>query len=277
MSRVHIGSRASKQLLQFFPAAPVCVAPISMGIGHSRALVGPPWWRKISLAPSSWQTARAMNYERLKVHPKCLLIFIDETGMRSLPTPTYPVFGFGGCAVPAFAAPDVLERPWREMKQRHFGDADVALHASDLRDLMPEQTEALGGFFRDHRFGRFAVTMCRDVCLSKGQSPIQAMRVALRDRWSELASRVVPTPVEVAFIFEASERGSPLIERYFGPTVVHVGAHRIPTHNGFIEKRFGLEALGSCRLHRTCHRWSSSLASPGQEGLPQGLQRRVSH
>jgi hypothetical protein len=184
-----------------------------------------------------------MNYESLKVHPKCLMIFVDETGHEEFADPNYPVFGFGGCAVPAFAAPDVLERPWREMKQRHFGDADVALHASDLRDLMPEQTEALGGFFRDHRFGRFAVTMCRDVCLPKGQSPIQAMRVALRDRWSELASRVVPTPVEVAFIFEASERGSPLIERYFGPTVVHVGAHRIPTHNGFIEKRFGLETL----------------------------------
>ena len=184
-----------------------------------------------------------MNFEKLKVHPRWLMVFVDETGHEEFADPNYPVFGLGGCDVPAFAAPDVLERPWREMKERHFGGADVALHASDLRHRTPEQLEALGAFFRDNRFGRFAVTMCRDVSLPEGESPIQAMRGALRDRWSELASRVDPTPVEVAFLFEASERGSPLIERYFGPTIVHVGAQRIPTHNGFIEKRFGLEAL----------------------------------
>ena len=49
--------------------------------------------------------------------------------------------------------------------------------------------------------------------------------------------------MEVAFLFEAWERGSPLIERYFGPTIVHVGVQRIAAHNGFIEKRFGLEGL----------------------------------
>jgi hypothetical protein len=136
-----------------------------------------------------------MNYERLKVHPGCLMVFVDETGHEEFADPNYPVFGFGGCAVPAFAAPDVLERPWREMKERHFGGADVALHASDLRHPTPEQLEALGAFFRDHRFGRFAVTMCRDVSLPEGESPIQAMRGALRDRWSELASRVDPTPM----------------------------------------------------------------------------------
>jgi hypothetical protein len=184
-----------------------------------------------------------MNHAKLKVHPGCLMVFVDETGHEEFADPNYPVFGFGGCAVPAFAATDVLEQPWREMKQCHFGGADVALHASDLRNSTPEQLEALSAFFRDNRFGRFAVTMCRDVSLPEGKSAIEVMRGALRERWGELASRVVPAPVEVAFLFEASKRGSPLIEKYFGPTIVHVGAQRIPTHNGFIEKRFGLEGL----------------------------------
>jgi hypothetical protein len=176
-----------------------------------------------------------MNDERLKVHPGCLMIFVDETGHEEFADPHYPVFGLGGCAVPAFAAPDVLERPWRDMKERHFGGADVALHASD-RHRQPKQLEELRAFFRDHRFGRFAVTMCRDVCLPKGQSSIQAMRGALQDSGANSPSGVVPTPVEVAFIFEASERGSPLVEEHLGPTIVHVGAQRIPTHNVFIEK-----------------------------------------
>ena len=212
-----------------------------------------------------------MNFEKLKVHPRCLMVFVDETGHEEFADPNYPVFGLGGCAVLEFAAPDVLERPWRELKERHFGGADVALHASDLRQPTPEQLEALGAFFRDNRFGRFAVTMCREVSLREGTSPIQAMRGALRDRWSELASHVVPTPVEVAFLFEASDRGSPLIERYLGPTIVHVGEQRIPTHNGFVEKRFRLEALEVADFIVHAGRWPSSLASQGQKRIPEGL------
>jgi hypothetical protein len=184
-----------------------------------------------------------MDYEKLQVHPQCLMVFVDETGHEEFADPNYPVFGFGGCVIPAFAASEVLEQPWREMKERHFGGADLALHASNLRSPTSEQLAALYSFFRGSKFGRFAVTMCRDVSLPEGKSSIEVMSGALRNTWSELASRDVPTPVEIAFLFEASERGSPLIEKYFGPTIVHVGAQRIPAHNGFVEKRFGLEAL----------------------------------
>jgi hypothetical protein len=89
-----------------------------------------------------------MDYERLKVHPGCLMVFVDETGHEEFADRNYPVFGFGGCAVPAFVAPDVLERPWREMKECHFGGPDVALHASDLQSPTGEQLEALSAFFR---------------------------------------------------------------------------------------------------------------------------------
>jgi hypothetical protein len=62
-----------------------------------------------------------MNVEKLKVHPGSLMAFVDDTGHEEFADPNCPVFGFGGCAVPAFVARDVLERPWREMKERHFG------------------------------------------------------------------------------------------------------------------------------------------------------------
>ena len=96
---------------------------------------------------------RTMNGEKLQVHPECLMVFVDETGHEEFADPNYPAFGFGGCAVPAFAANDVLEQAWREMKQCHFGGADVALHASGLRNPTPEHLQSLKAFFRDNRFG----------------------------------------------------------------------------------------------------------------------------
>lgn len=179
--------------------------------------------------------------EKLTVHPHCLMFFIDETGHEEFADPNYPIFGIGGCAILAGAIDGNLRQPWRDMKARHFGGADVALHASDLRSPTATQIDALNEFFRNQLFGRFAVTMTARTQLPEGVKPIQLMPGALRKRWEELAPRFVPLPVEVAFMHEASDRGDELLERYFGPSLVSIGGTPIPVHHGIMPK--GDEAL----------------------------------
>jgi hypothetical protein len=126
------------------------------------------------------------------------------------------------------------------MKAQHFGGADVPLHASDLRSPTEKQLEALGAFFRNQNFGRFAVTITPSA-LPSGTEPMQVMPGLVRCRWEALAGRFVPLPVEVAFIHEASDRGDALLERYFGESVVIIDGRRLPTHHCIMPK--GDEAL----------------------------------
>jgi hypothetical protein len=180
------------------------------------------------------------NGERLIVHPHCLMFFVDETGDETFADPQYPVFGLGGCALLAAAIELVLRTPWRNMKALHFGGADVPLHASGLRSPTSTQLEALGAFFQNQTFGRFAVTMSR----SDFPSDIEPMRIMprlIRRRWEELTARFHPLPVEVAFIHEASERGDVLLEKYFGESVVTIDGKQVPAGHGIMPK--GDEAL----------------------------------
>jgi hypothetical protein len=176
----------------------------------------------------------------LAVHPLCLMFFVDETGHEAFADPKYPVFGLGGCALLNAAIDPVLRTPWRAMKAMHFGGADVPLHACDLHNPTPEQLHALGEFFRNQNFGRFAVTMSRSD-LPPDIEAMQIMPRLLRRRWEELLPRFQPLPVEVAFVHEASTRGNALLEKYFGESTVVIDGKRVPAHHAIMPK--GDEAL----------------------------------
>jgi len=185
---------------------------------------------------------RSKNGERLIVQPHCLMFFVDETGDETFADPQYPVFGLGGCALLAAAIEPVLRTPWRNMKALHFGGADLPLHASDLRSPTATQLEALGTFFRNQTFGRFAVTMTRSD-LPSDIEPMRIMPRLVRRRWEELTPRFDPLPVEVAFIHEASDRGDVLLKN---------------TSESRWSRSMGSRcqpAMGSCR--RATRRWKS--------------------
>ena len=184
---------------------------------------------------------RRSSDDQLIVQPHCLMYFVDETGHEDFADPKYPVFGLGGCAILMANIERDLRRPWREIKSRHFGGADVPLHASDLRSPMAEQVEALGAFFREQPIGRFAVTMTKQTSFPAGVTPMNIMPGALRRRWEELTPRFDPLPTELAFIHEASDRGDDLLERFFGQSVVMIDGKRVHAHHGIMPK--GDEAL----------------------------------
>ena len=179
----------------------------------------------------------------LLVRPDCLMFFCDDTGHEDFRDPRFPLFGIGGCAIMAGAIEQVLRGPWRSMKAEHFGSPDVPLHASDLNTPTQPQLDALDRFFREQEFCRFGVTITPTCKLPTGITAYHVVSRSLRKRWEELTPRVRPTPTEVAFIFEASERGDALVQRYFSDIVVTIAGARVPIHLGIMPKWAGDEAL----------------------------------
>src|SRR5262249_50960205 len=148
---------------------------------------------------------------QLLVRPDCLMFFCDDTGHEDFRDPQFPVFGIGGCGLMARALEPMLKRPWQENNARYFPGAHQPLHANALRNRTRTPLAALGQFFREQEFCRFGVTITSACRLPLGISAHRAVSLSLRKRWEELTPRVRPTPTEVAFIFEASERGDALV------------------------------------------------------------------
>ena len=180
---------------------------------------------------------------RLLVHHTCLMFFCDDTGHEDFRDQNYQVFGIGGCGIMAGAIDPVLKQPWRAMKAAHFGGSDVLLHASELRNPTQSQFDALNRFFREQEFCRFGVTITPTCKLPTGVTAYHAVSRSLRKRWEELTPRFSPTPTEVAFIFEASQRGDALVQRYFSDIVVTIAGAQVPIHLGIMPKGAGDEAL----------------------------------
>jgi hypothetical protein len=66
---------------------------------------------------------------------------------------------------------------------------------------------------------------------------------SIKKRWEELATRMNPTPTEVAFFFEASERTDELIQKYFSPIFVNIEQRAVPVYYGLMDKSSGDPAL----------------------------------
>ena len=133
-----------------------------------------------------------------------LLVGIDETGHEEFADAQHPVFGLGGCAVLIQHYWDVVDRPWRQLKEEHFGGTDIALHASDLRRPSVGQLEALGDFFSTQPFFRFA-TIVASTLRNETEFPlVQILAGPIWQQIAEIAGWVRPT--EVVVVIEDSAR-----------------------------------------------------------------------
>lgn len=181
--------------------------------------------------------------EPVVTKPLCLTYFVDETGHELFADPKYPIFGIGGIAMMAAHLDAEVREPWREVKAKHFGGRDVPLHAADLRQPTPEQLQALGNYFRNGRFQRFAAVIHSLARLPADKLPFEVVAPTLLKRFEEVAARWVPRPEEVWFVHEASDRGDEQLERYIGKLSLEADGCDIPVHQGLMEKRVGDPAL----------------------------------
>jgi len=132
-----------------------------------------------------------------------LLVALDEAGHEGF-APTHRAFGLGGCACLVRHYGQLLDDPWRAMKDVLFEGSTVPLHAADLRSPTEAQLEALGIFFTKFQFFRFAVMAAETF---ENSTELQLIKIVCRsvlDRVAEIAAYAHPTGV--ALIFEHSER-----------------------------------------------------------------------
>lgn len=147
------------------------------------------------------------------VDPNCLLIFIDETGHEEFANRKYPVFGLGGCGCLAKDYDERLASPWRDLKRKHFGGADVPMHAAESWTLTDAQKSEIGGFFRAGSFFRIAGVLSDKTALCDGVKPYPIATVTLLKRITEVANRIRFS--RVALIFEEAQRTNRLVLRHF--------------------------------------------------------------
>jgi hypothetical protein len=179
----------------------------------------------------------------IEIPPLCLMLFVDDTGHEEFADPRHPVFGFGGCAMMAAFVDREIRTPWQAMKAAHFGGADVPLHAATLAKPTATQLGALSNFFQGGRFQRFAAVIHNLAQLSPQIDPYQAVAGSLLKRFAEITRSWVPRPQEVLIVHEASERGEPLLERYFGKLTLRTDNGEIPVRQALMDKAVGEPAL----------------------------------
>jgi hypothetical protein len=140
-----------------------------------------------------------------------VLVFVDETGQEELTDPKYPIFGLAGIATSVEQYRYVREG-WISLKEKHFGGGGVKLHASELRNPSSEQTHAIGEFFREGTFFRFAC-----VASKAGDASRTSYYAAVAE---SVASSLLTLPIarqamRIALVREDSQRGEKLAKRYF--------------------------------------------------------------
>ena len=128
--------------------------------------------------------------------------------------PKYPLFGMGGCACLASSYDLLIRTPWRELKAKHFGGSDLALHASELGRPGNEQIEALAQFFLSQGFYRFYAIAKHTTTIAGPLDPYHLVARCMLERVRTIASRCVLD--SIAMIFEQTDRGDLQAARIFG-------------------------------------------------------------
>lgn len=150
----------------------------------------------------------------LVLEPNDLLVCIDETGSETLSDPRYPVFGIGGCAIRGDRYVSEIDQPWREIKSSYFAGPDKPLHANDIDRRNDSGILALGEFFQQRQFARFATVITSATKIDPpGTPPYLAAALAVLDQLRELIVR--STFYRFALVVESSHRGNPLVREHF--------------------------------------------------------------
>jgi hypothetical protein len=138
---------------------------------------------------------------------------IDDTGHERLKGQS--IYGLGGCAVMGQDYYRFLADPWRRRRAATTGNFGGRLHAAEFsRTATRGNITAMGRFFANQPFFRFAAVATIDTAYPRDRELMSWVMVVLKVRIAEILSR---TPARsVALVFEASQRADPLVMQFFG-------------------------------------------------------------
>jgi len=154
--------------------------------------------------------------ETLIIRPQSLAVFIDETGTEDYTDPTFPVFGYGGCAACGAEYYGVLARPWERLKDERLGGARTPFHTADFQRSQPTPFQIQGiNYFVKQPFFRFAAVTSIDTKRPGEMSAHKAVALATIIRIKNIVARVDAESVDL--VFEDTDRNRQLIVRDFNP------------------------------------------------------------
>ncbi len=180
-------------------------------------------------------------HSNLVIAPRCLAVFVDDTGHEEL-AKGHPVYGLGGCAALGRDIERLIHRPWKELRRRIAGSPDAPLHASELpRIAKPGDFEAVAQFFRAQNFWRFGAVFTEKTTLPTELDRLQLMKGILEKRIQEIVQATLCN--EITVVFELSERMNNRIEETFESFNFLRGEKQIRTECGFMPKTVGEPAL----------------------------------
>ncbi len=156
------------------------------------------------------------NDNTIQIDGDTLLIFIDETGGEYLKDKEFPVFGLGGCAVPAMFYKKVIDEPWKNLRRKLLGDDKKVLHASDLQlnSVPKEHLDAIGNFFINSQFKRIAAIISEKTKVDGGYGNYQIAATMISKRITQISLQN-PHLSSIALFFEYSTSGNKLLKKYF--------------------------------------------------------------
>lgn len=165
---------------------------------------------------------------------KTLLIFIDETGGESLQDPNYPIFGMGGCVIPASLYLSNIITPWLFLKNKEFGGEDKSLHATDLQNPLPAQLDILNKFFSSCAFGRFSAVISDKTILNTKVDLYHLIAITLFKRIEDIAKYTEFE--EIVMIFEESDRTKNITADFFSRYKFQKNGLDVPTKKFNMQK-----------------------------------------
>jgi hypothetical protein len=154
--------------------------------------------------------------ETLMIGLQSLAVFIDETGSEDYGDPTFPVFGYGGCAVVGADYDAVLARPWERLKAERLGGARNPFHTADFQRSKPTpfQIDGINSFVKQPFF-RFAAVTSIETKKPHDMDAHKAVTLATIIRLQNIVGRT--DAVSVDLVFEDTDRNRELIVRDFNP------------------------------------------------------------
>jgi len=177
-------------------------------------------------------------FEQLNFRNDWLLVLMDETGHETF-SGDHPYFAVGGCAILGAHHAAVVEL-WRELRRTINGDPSAPLHAADLA-YTDANFSALSAFFKSPAFARFGVAATSKTNFLVDLHAMAAVMGMIKQHIARIVERLPCSTVAV--IFEASQRGDPLVQKHFGELGLMENERLIPTEHRFMPKSSGEPGL----------------------------------